>query len=152
MSLDLSRAGGYWQLGRGAVHHALVSPDPQVRAAYVRQLAAAASRIAAAETWTNSPDLLGAPGIARHHADPAALVAQALQRARARSGNAPAGPGAGPAICVLILDLPDGLAGQRARVHEVLMFGRYLGISVNLVLPTLARDYLGRAAWDLLAG
>lgn len=156
MDLSTSTAVVFWRPGHGAFHHGFASPDPDARAGYARQAADAAARILWTETWTNSPALRDAPRV-DVQAGTADLVGQALEIAEARRDAAAwdasgFGPGGGRPVIVLVLDLPDGPGDQRAGIYELLRTGRHLGISVILVLPSLALEVIDSASRQLLAG
>jgi hypothetical protein len=144
----------FWRPGHGALHYGLASPDPAVRAGYVKQAAAAAAAAPGTMTWTNSPALARDPRVGLHDASAAGLLGIVRPLAQARleleGGDAAFAPGARTAVLVLILDLPDGMGDYEADVHALLMTGRRLGISVTLVLPSLELGTIDRAAREML--
>lgn len=154
MDGNAKAATAFWRQELGATHYGFASTDPGARAEYVQHIAAAAARTWWTQIWTNSPTLLFDPRVDLHHADTAALMGMVHRLAEARreeTWGADQGPSSGSPVLVLILDLPDGLGGQRSSIYKLLRAGTNKGISATLVLPSLCTDFIDEASRQLLA-
>jgi len=146
VELAIRTAGKFWRQGHGAVHYGFASADPGARARFAEQAATASAGVLWTETWTNSSALILDPRVELHEADTAVLLRRALVLAGARRETALPGNLLGPSsarpVVVIILDLAEGPGGQLADAMALLQIGRYTGISVTLILPSLGLELI----------
>jgi hypothetical protein len=145
-----ARARRFWRPDGGAVQHAIMSPDPALRAKTVRDLMDDAAEVGWIELWTTGPGLAGDPRVYRHSDDPAILLRH-LDELLARRARRPIDlfvPAQDDRMPLLILDggpiiaRPEGLAV----IRRITRIGPELGAALALVVSGRAAALAGDLA------